>query len=99
MIADYSSIMVKITAQAGIAILAIVHRIRPIFQLLSENPTSLPVVVVEGESRAVVGMISTWEVLAEISAVLGPKLGGSSCFGEVPEDSNIETNSEASSDA
>lgn len=41
-----------------------------IFQLLSENPTSLPVVVLKGKHKTVVGMISTWDVLTEITATL-----------------------------
>lgn len=53
-----------------------------IFQLLSENPTSLPVVVVEGKNKRVLGMISTWDVLAEITTILAPESGGSPCFGK-----------------
>jgi CBS domain-containing protein len=60
-----------------------------IFQLLSENPTSLPVVVIEGESKTVVGMISTWDVLAEINAVLTPSQGASSCLGGSAADDDI----------
>jgi len=41
-----------------------------LLQLLSENPTSLPVVVVEGKSKRVVGMVSNWDVLNKIAVVL-----------------------------
>jgi CBS-domain-containing membrane protein len=41
-----------------------------LLQLLSENPTSLPVVVVEGEQKKVVGMVSTWDVLTKITNTL-----------------------------
>jgi CBS domain-containing protein len=39
-------------------------------QLLTENPTSLPVVVVEGKRQKVVGMVSTWDVLTKIAVKL-----------------------------
>jgi CBS domain-containing protein len=38
-----------------------------LLQLLTENPTSLPVLVVEGEHQKVVGMVSTWDVLTKIA--------------------------------
>jgi CBS domain-containing protein len=38
-----------------------------LLQLLSENPTSLPVVVLDGEKRKVVGMVSSWDVLTKIA--------------------------------
>ncbi len=41
-----------------------------LLQLLSENATSLPVVVVEGKKRRLVGMVSNWDVLTKIAAVL-----------------------------
>lgn len=41
-----------------------------ILQLLSENPTSLPVLVVTGKHKKVVGMVSTWDVLTKITASL-----------------------------
>jgi CBS domain-containing protein len=41
-----------------------------LLQLLSENPTSLPVVVLEGEQQRVVGMVSTWDVLTKIALSL-----------------------------
>jgi CBS domain-containing protein len=41
-----------------------------LLQLLSENPTSLPVLVVEGKIRRVVGMVSTWDVLTKIAVSL-----------------------------
>jgi CBS domain-containing protein len=39
-------------------------------QLLTENPTSLPVVVVEGKRQKVVGMVSTWDVLTKLAVKL-----------------------------
>lgn len=39
-------------------------------QLLTENPTSLPVLVVEGKSQKVVGMVSTWDVLTKVAVKL-----------------------------
>jgi len=39
-------------------------------QLLTENPTSLPVVVVEGKRQRVVGMVSTWDVLTKVAVKL-----------------------------
>ncbi len=39
-------------------------------QLLTENPTSLPVVVVEGKRQKVVGMVSTWDVLTKVAVKL-----------------------------
>ncbi len=41
-----------------------------LLQLLSENPTSLPVLVLEGDQQKVVGMISTWDVLTKIALSL-----------------------------
>ena len=38
-----------------------------LLQLLSENPTSLPVLVVEGKKRRVVGMVSNWDVLTKLA--------------------------------
>lgn len=45
-----------------------------LLQLLSENPTSLPVLVVEGQSRRIVGMVSNWDVLNRIAVDLMAKL-------------------------
>jgi len=39
-------------------------------QLLTENPTSLPVVVVEGKRQKVIGMVSTWDVLTQVAVKL-----------------------------
>jgi len=66
-----------------------------IFQLLSENPTSLPVVVIEGESKTVVGMISTWDVLAEINAVLSPGHGIPACLGNPAGDEDTGESGES----
>lgn len=41
-----------------------------ILQLLSENPTSLPVLVVKGKQKKVLGMVSTWDVLTKITSSL-----------------------------
>jgi CBS domain-containing protein len=41
-----------------------------LLQLLSENPASLPVVVVEGKQKRVVGMVSAWDVLNKIALTL-----------------------------
>jgi len=41
-----------------------------LLQLLSENPTSLPVVIVEGKKKRVVGMVSNWDVLTKIAVRL-----------------------------
>lgn len=41
-----------------------------LLQLLTENPTSLPVVIVEGEHRKVVGMVSNWDVLTKVAVRL-----------------------------
>jgi CBS domain-containing membrane protein len=41
-----------------------------LLQLLSENPTSLPVVVVEGKKKRVVGMVSNWDVLTKLAVRL-----------------------------
>jgi CBS domain-containing protein len=41
-----------------------------LLQLLTENPTSLPVVVVEGKSRKVIGMVSNWDVLTKLAVNL-----------------------------
>jgi CBS domain-containing protein len=41
-----------------------------LLQLLSENPTSLPVVVVEGKNQRVIGMVSNWDVLTKIAVTL-----------------------------
>ena len=41
-----------------------------LLQLLSENPTSLPVLVLEGKKRRVVGMISNWDVLTKLAVRL-----------------------------
>jgi CBS-domain-containing membrane protein len=45
-----------------------------LLQLLSENPTSLPVLVVEGKRRRVIGMVSNWDVLTKIAVrILAPQ--------------------------
>ena len=70
-----------------------------IFQLLSENPTSLPVLVVEGKQKKVVGMVSTWDVLAEITAALaqepGVSLDGEQLSGETDNTRKAACNSDA----
>lgn len=38
-----------------------------LLQLLFENPTSLPVVVVEGKKKKLVGMVSNWDVLTKLT--------------------------------
>ena len=37
-----------------------------LLQLLYENPTSLPVLVVEGEKQQLEGMVSNWDVLTKV---------------------------------
>ena len=45
-----------------------------ILQLLFESPTSLPVVVVEGKKKKLVGMVSNWDVLTKLTVnLLGEK--------------------------
>lgn len=44
-----------------------------LLQLLFESPTSLPVVVLEGEQKKLVGMVSNWDVLTKLTVNL---LGG-----------------------
>ena len=41
-----------------------------LLQLLSENPMSLPVLVLKGEKQQVVGMVSNWDVLTKIATSL-----------------------------
>jgi len=41
-----------------------------LLQLLSENPMSLPVLVLKGEHQHVVGMVSNWDVLTKIALSL-----------------------------
>ncbi len=38
-----------------------------LLQLLSENPTSLPVLVMEEKQQKVVGMVSAWDVLTKLA--------------------------------
>lgn len=38
-----------------------------LLQLLTENPASLPVVVLDGDQRKLVGMVSAWDVLTKIA--------------------------------
>lgn len=38
-----------------------------LLQLLYDNPTSLPVLVVEGNKKRLVGMVSNWDVLTKIA--------------------------------
>lgn len=48
-----------------------------LLQLLFESPTSLPVVVVEGKKKKLVGMVSNWDVLTKLSVnLLGDKVAG-----------------------
>lgn len=47
-----------------------------LLQLLSQNPTSLPVLVVEGKRKRVVGMVSNWDVLTKIAVKLLAGLEG-----------------------
>lgn len=44
-----------------------------LLQLLSENPTSLPVLVLEGKKKRVVGMVSNWDVLTKIAIAMLPE--------------------------
>lgn len=45
-----------------------------LLQLLFESPTSLPVVVVEGKKKNLVGMVSNWDILTKLSInLLGDK--------------------------
>ena len=41
-----------------------------LLQLLFESPTSLPVVVVEGKNKKLVGMVSNWDVLTKLTVNL-----------------------------
>ncbi|MCU7820033.1 MAG: CBS domain-containing protein [gamma proteobacterium symbiont of Lucinoma myriamae] len=41
-----------------------------LLQLLFESPTSLPVIVVEGKKKKLVGMVSNWDVLTKLSVNL-----------------------------
>lgn len=41
-----------------------------LLQLLSENPMSLPVLVLKGKNQHVVGMVSNWDVLTKIALSL-----------------------------
>lgn len=41
-----------------------------LLQLLYENPTSLPVLVLEGKKKRLVGMVSNWDVLTKIAVGL-----------------------------
>lgn len=41
-----------------------------LLQLLTENPMSLPVLVLKGEQQRVVGMVSNWDVLTKIAISL-----------------------------
>jgi CBS domain-containing protein len=67
-----------------------------ILQLLSENPTSLPVVVVKGKQKKVVGMVSTWDVLTKIATGLSSRIADLKCSPEAaskqpqPQPSNGE---------
>ena len=61
-----------------------------LLQLLSENPASLPVVVVEGKKSKVVGMISAWDVLTKIAANF--------LAGEVVEPANADTGGDPGKD-
>ena len=56
-----------------------------LLQLLSENPTSLPVVVVKGKHKKVVGMVSTWDVLTKIAAGLSSRIADLKCEPEAAE--------------
>ena len=56
-----------------------------ILQLLSENPTSLPVVVVKGKQKKVVGMVSTWDVLTKIATSLSSRISDQKCVPEATE--------------
>lgn len=45
-----------------------------LLQLLFENPTSLPVVVIEGKKKKLAGMVSNWDILTKLSVnLLGDK--------------------------
>jgi CBS domain-containing protein len=41
-----------------------------LLQLLTENPMSLPVLVLKGKQQRVVGMVSNWDVLTKIAISL-----------------------------
>lgn len=41
-----------------------------LLQLLHENPTSLPVLVVKGKDRILKGMVSNWDILTKLALVM-----------------------------
>ena len=54
-----------------------------LLRLLYENPTSLPVIVVSGKKKKLVGMVSNWDVLTKIAIdlVTGQDTGASTAQG------------------
>jgi len=56
--------------------------------LLSENPISLPVLVVEGKKKHLRGMVSSWDVLTKIAVNL--LAGDSSATGEARSTPEVE---------
>lgn len=50
-----------------------------LLQLLYESPTSLPVVVVNGKKKKLVGMVSNWDVLTKLTVNLLGDTASSPC--------------------
>ena len=61
-----------------------------LMQLLSENAASLPVVVVEGKKRRVVGMVSNWDVLTKIAVALLTEPPASETGGVHPDSVTVD---------
>lgn len=53
-----------------------------LLQLLFESPTSLPVLVVKGKKKKLVGMVSNWDVLTKLTVNLLGEKGISPCAGK-----------------
>jgi len=61
-----------------------------LLQLLSENPMTLPVLVLKGENQHVAGMVSNWDVLTKIALSLYGKPVQEDAADSKPNSSNDE---------
>jgi len=51
-----------------------------LLQLLFESPTSLPVLVLKGKKKKLVGMVSNWDILTKLTVNLLGEKGAAACI-------------------
>jgi len=63
-----------------------------LLQLLFESPTSLPVLVLKGKKKKLVGMVSNWDILTKLTVNLLGKKGAAACINNKTNTKNKRKN-------